>query len=130
KDVRLQPFYPGDDYVDWIGVVGYFEVKNPERTTAQLFGPTMREVRKFTRKPFILAETGSQEGPSKIADLQDMFRTTLTNKNIIGLLWFDYFKQKEENKDWRVDSTPQTLQAFRTAAADPRMGFDAKALVK
>jgi hypothetical protein len=130
NDVRLRPFYPGDDYVDWIGMVGYFEVSNPERTTAQLFGPTIKEVQAFTQKPFILAETGSQEGANKIADLTDMFHVVERNPNILGLLWFDFFKQKEENKDWRVDSSVDTFNGFKQAVKDPRIGFNPKALVK
>jgi len=90
----------------------------------------MKEVRAFTQKPFILAETGSQEGPDKIRDMTDMFRTVEKNPNILGVLWFDFFKQKEENKDWRVDSSFDTFTAFKEIIKDPRVGFDAKALVK
>jgi hypothetical protein len=121
--VALKPYYPGDGYVDWIGVVGYYA-----RTGAQdfqsLFGPTFRQIRTFTQRPFLLAETGSQPNPRKSAQITELLKTVAGRRDIVGFIWFNLNKET----DWRVDSSPGTLAAFRAAARDHRYDLDFTAL--
>lgn len=67
----LSAYYPGDAYVDWVGVTGYFAASGPD-TFDGLYGPTMREIRGFTTKPFIIAETSVQTGPDQVAAAQNL----------------------------------------------------------
>ncbi|MFJ2723771.1 glycoside hydrolase family 26 protein [Streptomyces collinus] len=121
--VALKPYYPGDGYVDWVGVVGYYA-----RTGAQdfpaLFGPTFRQIRTFTRRPFLLAETGAQPTPRKSAQITELLKTVAAGGDIVGFIWFDLDKET----DWRVDSSTETLAAFRRAARNPRYDLDFSAL--
>ena len=64
--VQLEPYWPGDAYVDWVGITGYFPTSGPE-TFASLYDPTMAEIKKFTTKPIIIAETSVETGPSEIS---------------------------------------------------------------
>ena len=70
-DVELAPYWPGDAYVDWVGITGYFPTTGPD-TFAGVYGPTMAEVRKFTSKPFIIAETAVQTGPDEVASIRSL----------------------------------------------------------
>jgi Glycosyl hydrolase family 26 len=120
-DVRLRPYYPGDSYVDWVGVVGYYARSGPS-SFRTLFGPTMAEIRGFTGRPFIIAETASQAGPRKPADIADLFHNVATHHDVLGLVWFNLKKEA----DWRIDSGPASLAAFRRAAAAASFGFDVR----
>lgn len=117
--VRLKPYYPGDGYVDWLGVIGYYAKTGPH-SFATLFGPTLGELRSFTAKPVLLAETASEPTPRKAADIADLFAGIAAHDDILGFVWFDLKKEA----DWRIDSSPESLAAFRSAVADPRFGFN------
>jgi hypothetical protein len=80
----------------------------------------MTEIRRFTSKPFIIAETGSQDGPRKPSDISDLFHGITARHDVLGLLWFNLKKEA----DWRINSGPAALAAFRRAAADDSFGFD------
>jgi hypothetical protein len=121
--VPLQPLYPGDAYVDWIGVVGYY-TDSGASTFGTLFGPTTAAVRRFTRKPILIAETAAQAGPRKPRDVADLFAGVAASPDVVGFVWFDIVKRA----DWRVASDPAALAAFRRAAASSLFGFDVKRL--
>jgi len=119
--VPLKPLYPGDSYVDWIGVIGYY-TDSGASTFSTLFGPTKAAVRKFTRKPIIIAETAAQPGPRKRTDVADLFAGVARSRDVIGFVWFDYVKRA----DWRIGSDPSALTEFKRHAASDRFGFDVK----
>lgn len=120
-DVRLEPYYPGDAYVDWVGVVGYYALSGPTAFKT-LFGPTLAEIRRFSRKPFLIAETGVQAGESKPAEIADLFAGVRARDDVLGLVWFNLKKEA----DWRIDSGPLSLAAFKRAASDDAFGFDVR----
>lgn len=119
--VRLQPYYPGNAYVDWIGIVGYYAHTGPI-TFSTVFGPTLKEIRRFSRKPFLVAETGVQAGDRKPAEIADLFRGVASRADMLGLVWFNIKKEA----DWRINSGPASLAAFRRAAAGDSFGFDVR----
>jgi hypothetical protein len=119
--VRLKPYYPGNGYVDWIGIIGYY-TKTGAHTFKALYGPTGREVRKFSGKPFLIQETGSEPGPRKRRDVADLFAGVAGSGSIIGFVWFNHHKRA----DWRIETDPQALAVFRQRAADKRFGFDVR----
>ena len=121
--VPLQPLYPGDSYVDWIGVVGYY-TDSGASTFSALFGPTTAALRRFTRKPILIAETASQPGWRKRQDVADLFAGVATSPDVIGFVWFDQAKRA----DWRIGSDPSALAEFRRRAASNLFGFDVKQL--
>ena len=119
--VRLAPLYPGDAYVDWVGMSGYNE--NWEHwTSADVFGRTVKEVRGFTRKPLLIAETGCDAGPTQAARITELFHYVAKSKDIIGLVYFDY----DQRMDWRFETAPDSLAAVQRAAAGPEFGFDVR----
>ncbi|MFF4632261.1 glycoside hydrolase family 26 protein [Streptomyces griseorubiginosus] len=118
-NVKLKPFWPGDDYVDWVGVIGYYGATGPN-TYKTLYGPTMTEIRGFTKKPFIIAETAAQAGERKPADIESLFQGTADRDDVIGFVWFNFDKET----DWRINSGPLSEKTFKKQAANPDFGFD------
>lgn len=100
--VQLQPYYPGDAYVDWVGITGYFSSTGPHSFTG-LYKPTISEIRRFTTKPFIIAETAVQTGPADTVALHSLVRSVAHRSSVLGFMWFDYDKA---GVDWRVESRP------------------------
>ena len=112
--ISLAELYPGDAYVDWVGMVGY-DVK--ETTASAVFQPTMTAIRKFTRKPFVITETGSQPGLHKAAWITNFFAWLLNHPDVIGFIWFEYSKDQGGSADWRFTETAASLRAFRAGIA-------------
>ncbi|MYW68299.1 beta-mannanase [Streptomyces sp. SID8379] len=120
-DVRLAPYYPGDEYVDWVGLVGYFA--GPDATSFDaVFGRTIKEIRAFTEKPMLLVETAAEPGQRRGADVHHLFAGVEGDDSLIGFIWFNYDKRA----DWRLEANPSALDQFRKLAADDRFGFDVR----
>jgi hypothetical protein len=117
KSVKLKPYYPGDAYVDWVGLVGYFTI-GTTNTFSSVFSPTVDEIRSFTGKPFIIIETASEAG--KPTEVKDLFAGVAGRNDFLGFIWFNYAKLA----DWRLQAHPAALQEFKRLAADKLFGFD------
>lgn len=115
-------YYPGDDYVDWVGMDGYnWGTAVPWhswRSFATIFGPLYKSY--AGRKPIMVAETASTEiGGDKAAWIASA-RSSLARRfpAIKALVWFDSNKET----DWRVNSSPQALSSFLALADQLRAG--------
>jgi hypothetical protein len=118
-NVQLEPLYPGDAYVDWVGITGYFTQEGPN-TYDSLYEPTIEEISQFTQKPIIIAETGVEPGSNEVASVDELFSTVLDHSNIIGFVWYDY----DRNGDWRLENRPDVQSEFTTEAANSVIGFN------
>ncbi len=107
--VQLAPYWPGDSYVDWVGITGYFPATGPERF-ATLYGPTIAEIRQFTTKPVIIAETSVETGPSELQAMHSLVSGVQRRRDVLGFIWFDFNK---DGVDWQIESRP----ALRAAMA-------------
>lgn len=106
----LKQVYPGDSYVDWVGVDGYFG--QPGDTFSSLFGPSIAELRAFTGKPLLIAETGTAgaAGPGQMAGLF----TGARQAGVIGIVYFDQAQSGDPmHQDWRLEDNPENMAAFR-----------------
>jgi hypothetical protein len=117
-DVSLEALYPGDDYVDWVGVVGYAVT---ERTAGPVFDPTLESLREFTDQPVVITETGAQPGEGKAEWIEDFFGWLSAHPDVIGFIWFEYHPDQGASADWRFTVSPETIQAFRDGIADARL---------
>jgi mannan endo-1,4-beta-mannosidase len=102
-DVRLEPFWPGSSYVDWVGLTGYFGVSGAH-TFDGAYGPTMTEVRQFASKPFIIAETSVETSGEQLSSIASLISGVRSNGDMLGFIWFDYVKA---GVDWTVEGRPQ-----------------------
>lgn len=106
--VQLQPYYPGDSYVDWVGVTGYFPSSGAQAFSV-LFDPTMHEIRAFTHKPFIVAETSVETGPADVTCVDQLVSSVIKRSHVLGFIWFDFNK---DGVDWRAESRPPVRAAL------------------
>lgn len=120
KNVRLKPYYPGDAYVDWVGLIGYFTL-GEDNAFGSVFGPTHDQIRTFTKKPMLLLETAAMPGERRRADVRNLFAGVEAD-DMLGFIWFDYKKRA----DWRLETSPLALKEFKRLAADDRFGFDVR----
>jgi hypothetical protein len=80
----------------------------------------MTQIRAFTKKPFIIAETAAQAGERKPADIKSLFQGTAERDDVLGFVWFNFDKET----DWRINSGPLSEKTFKEQAANPDFGFD------
>ncbi len=134
-EAYLRSLYPGDEYVDWVGLSGYLRpsyAKDDDFSFDFTFGPTLAQLRAVAPgKRILLAEIGASEtGGHKVAWLASLFDALAKpeNEDVVGVLWFDlavstYTEGVLGTNDWRVDSRPETLAAFRAGMARTDTGF-------
>ncbi|MCX5749793.1 MAG: glycosyl hydrolase [Candidatus Saganbacteria bacterium] len=113
--------YPGDEYVDWIGIDGYnWGVTQPWsqwQSFKELFRDVSRSLwRAHPTKPIMIAEFASADlGDDKAGWILDMNEELKKMPYIKAINWFD----EKKEADWRIESTPKTLAAFKTLIKDP-----------
>jgi hypothetical protein len=117
----LRKLYPGDAYVDWIGIDGYnWGTTRPGggwMGFERLFGPTLRQVRRLAHKPLMLSEVASAErGGDKAAWISGFFRGLNRNPDVLAFVWFDFAKET----DWRFTSSAAARGAFARGVAAGR----------
>ena len=107
----ISAYWPGDDYVDYIGLDGYNWGGTSWTSFSGVFTKAYAAVTALSSKPIIIVETGSSEtGGSKSAWIADMFKVIPTSfPHIVGVTWFDENKEH----DWRIDSSATSLAAFK-----------------
>jgi mannan endo-1,4-beta-mannosidase len=101
------PWWPGASYVTWVGIDGYYYTSSS--TFAQLFGPTIVDVRALTRDPILITETGATPEAGQSAKLADLFSGVQTY-GLLGFVWFDSYDIFQA-LNWRLQ--PAGLAAFR-----------------
>ncbi|MBO0805957.1 MAG: beta-mannanase [Nocardiopsaceae bacterium] len=112
-DVQLEPYWPGSAYVDWVGITGYFATTGPD-TFDGLYGSTMTEIRQFTDKPFIIAETSVETGGNELTSIDALINGVKETSDMLGFVWFDYDK---DGVDWSVGDRPQARAAVASDVA-------------
>jgi hypothetical protein len=103
------PWWPGSSYVTWVGVDGYYY--SPSTSFAQVFGPTIVDIRSRTSDPILISETGTEPGAGQQDKITDLFAGVSTY-GLLGFIWFD---ENFKDQDWRITS-PQVLATFRQDA--------------
>lgn len=123
RSVKLKPLYPGDAYVDWVGIDGYYTVHG-QKTFADLFGPTMREIRTFTKRPMLIVETGAEPAANRPEQIENLLTTVAASKDLIGVTYFDI----NGSGQWNIDRDRAALRAFARGAGKDVYGFDIRTL--
>ena len=111
----LGEYYPGDQYVTWVGLDGYYYKKTSTFTT--VFGPAIGFIRQITSKPILLAETGIGPVSGQARNMPNLF-SGIKQNHILGLVWYDVTQHRGlYHQDWRLDGHPAALAAFRRGVA-------------
>ncbi len=115
-------YYPGDAYVDWVGIDGYnwgtTRVWSQWRSFRSIFARVYAAY--AGRKPIMVAETSSaEEGGSKGTWIRNSLHEMKTRfPEMRALVWFEVNKEN----DWRASSSSSSLTAYRALASDPHFG--------
>lgn len=99
-------WWPGSRYVTWVGIDGYYY--QASEMFAQVFGPTIVDVRALTHDPILIAETAAEPSTGQAAKINDLFG----GARAYGLLGFVWFDQNSEGRIWRVSGSG-AFAAFR-----------------
>ena len=107
----LERYYPGDQYVDVVGVNGFNYGGSSEQTFDQLFGDVLRRLTAY-EKPIYVFSMGTANGPGKPSWIKNALAFELYKyPEVKGWLWFNVKKER----DWRVTADSAALSAFRDA---------------
>ena len=109
----LSGLYPGDAYVDEVGVDGYNWGPTTQyhswQSFTSVFDDTLAQVHAITSRPLMVTEVASTEvGGDKAAWIADFFATLSRRGDIGGFIWFDVNKET----DWRINSSAAALRSF------------------
>jgi hypothetical protein len=123
----LTELYPGDAYVDWVGVSVYnFGTSRPGFSWTpfqELYDPTHEIITSITNKPLMIAEMGSvEEGGDKAAWIQNALGYEIPENypEIQAAVWFHQIEYRGDGvTDWQIDTSQASLDAYRDAVTSP-----------
>jgi len=107
-------YYPGDDYVDVLGVDGYnwgaaMKHYGGWRSFEDVFADACRRLELLGPQPIWVAETASDStGGDKAAWVRGMLAAAVHMPRLQAIVWFDVDKER----DWRACAPPGTEAAF------------------
>lgn len=109
----LPPLYPGDAYVDRVGVDGFnwgsTDGAHTWQAFATIFDTTVSQVAAISHRPLMIGEVACTEsGGDKAAWISDFFAALSHAGALTGFVWFDADKET----DWRLDSSAAAQVAF------------------
>lgn len=107
---RLAALYPGDAYVDVLGLTGY---SRGGTGVAATFCPTLSALQRLSGKPVVLAEIGV-EGSSQASWLGQLGPFVQANPRIRGMVYFDTTPESTGASGYyRIDKNAAALYALR-----------------
>lgn len=110
----LEQVFPGDDYVDYVGVSGYGR-PDTGATPEETYGSWHDEVRELSDRPAILSEIGAS-GPGKRAWIRALPEFLETRPDIEGFVWFNTSPATTgATGDYRVDTDAPVITTFQQA---------------
>ena len=121
-------WYPGDEWVDWLGVTG-FNAYGDGETRWRTFPATFAPFRAWSLergRPLLVVATASTENPyvtpdeprSKPTWIREALATLEEWPEVQGLVWFNG-PGPDAARQWSIDSTSDSLDAFRELATSP-----------
>ena len=104
----LRGLYPGDRYVDYLGVSCYGHSGTASSTCA----PTLQQLTRLSRRPIILAEMGADgRGQAAwIASLPTLFRTY---RQTVGFIYFNTTPASGASGHYQFTDSRRSVSAFR-----------------
>lgn len=112
--------YPGEKYVDWIGMDGYnwgtTQSWSQWNSFSGIFGKSYKILTALApNKPVMIAEVNStDQGGDKAVWYKEAFTKQIPDDfpKIMAVVIYNEDRTKQENVNWKVDTTPASLGAF------------------
>ena len=89
-------WYPGDKYVDIIGIDGYL---NPNQNFAEVFREQLANIRSVAHKPIFIAETGVAPTSIETEQITELF-AGMRKYQLQGVIWFE----ENAKQHWRLEN--------------------------
>lgn len=114
-------YYPGDEYVDIIGLTAYNtgNYYDGEKWSSfdELYKEYYEEYNKIFEKPLMITEFGSSTyGGDKVQWVKDMFNSLKNYPDIKVAIWWshtDFDSNGSEARVYRIDTPAEVLEVFR-----------------
>jgi hypothetical protein len=124
---RLEWYYPGDEYVDWVGISDYGSLA-ADQPIVGFFDKLASsgvydDLAALSKRPLAIVELGVVDDAQheKPAWIREAFNT-LRTRTFLRLRAAVWWQTNSPPNDTRVDSSPDALQAFRAGIAGPFFG--------
>lgn len=111
-------WYPGDKYVNWIGLDGYLgkDTNGHPQTFSEIFGFQLNDIRHVApHKKVYLAETGVAPGRAAVKQIGELF-AGIKKYHLAGLVWFDALGQPDSTgikKEYRLQNAPAEAAVYK-----------------
>lgn len=114
-------YYPGDEFVDIIGLTGYnngdYYPGEVWRGFEEIYDPLYKEYSEIFEQPFMISEFSANSiGGDKIEWIKDMFENMEKYKKIKVAIWWNWIDW-DENGDpariYRLDESEEMLDTFK-----------------
>jgi hypothetical protein len=120
-------YYPGDDYIDWLGISNYGSVNTVDPaipfSTPLDAGGYYDELTSFSSRPLAVLELGVTDnaGHQMPSWIRDTFDTIKSGRypRIHAVSWWNTGNGPPPGINTRFDTSTDSLNAFRQAVADP-----------
>jgi hypothetical protein len=119
------PYFPGDEWVDYVALDGYNWGSNSWQTFAQIFSSSYATLTQLSAKPVMIAETASSGvGGDKAAWIREVFLHTIPQQfgRVVAVVWFNRDFTAVGEQDWRIDSSSSSLAAYREVVSNSLYG--------
>lgn len=111
RNVPLADLYPGDSFVDLIGISGYSVDDKDDFET--VYGSTISEIRTFTDRKILVTEIGvGGTGETRPIRIESLLTGLGKTPGVLGYVWF----QKSKRENWKIDYSPETLVAYQNSS--------------
>lgn len=116
-------YYPGDEYVDVVGLTAYntgnyYKVAGEQwHTFQELYEPLYKRYAQWSDKPLMISEFASSSiGGDKRAWIEDMFRVIQTYPKIKVAIWWNSIDWDGENpaRIYKMDDNESVMNAIRS----------------
>jgi beta-mannanase len=114
---RFEAYYPGDRYVDVLGLDAYnWGAAVPQnggwRSVDEVFARDLARLRSLGPQPIWITETASSsdggDGGDKAGWVHDLMTLAEADDRVEAVVWFDVLKER----DWRLTQVPAAARAF------------------
>lgn len=105
---RIDAYYPGDEYVDYVGVDG-FNMGVPLESFSDIFSSPLKTLSKYG-KPMFIFSFGTTESRDKADWMNDALNIQMPKYPL--LKGFVYFNENKE-RNWLLWSDDNTLEVFK-----------------
>jgi hypothetical protein len=129
-ELPFRDLYPGDRWVDWVGFDGFnWALRGEWNSFTDIVDNSYEEMAELTSRPMIVSETGSSEnGGDKAAWVASALGAEMAKlSRIRAVVWFnEEFEDitgEGDALDARVNSSSDSLRAFRAAISSPAFGL-------